>query len=246
MAFNIHGIACALHVHPHVDNQTRVTLLCLREMDLACSRRLTCCVCINLRRMIVFSAFEFSGEVNRCGCKASFAFEPILLWVVWIRSPLEEAMVVGDKTATSPYHYFSDQTERTQFHHRKSKMDQSNPNRPKDKKRTTFIAIGGVVASVTALAVVFVLPTILRGDDYSDDSASFAAFLPANESSSNDSIQAPSIRVGGIAPPSTAPSIENSNLLPTSEPTQQLGNYSPTNLPTDDEVHTAPEPRQLN
>jgi hypothetical protein len=148
-------------------------------------------------------------------------------------------LVVGDKTATLPYHHFSDQTERSQFHYRKRKMDQSIPNRPKDKKRTTFIAIGGVV-------VVFGLPTILRGDEYSDDGASFAAILPANESSSNDSIQAPSIRVDSIASPSTEPSIANSNSLPISKPTRQLGIYSPTNFPIDGEVHTAPETRQLN
>lgn len=121
-----------------------------------------------------------------------------------------------------------------------------DPTRPNDKKRITFIAIGGVVASVTALAVVFGLPTILRDDDYSSDGASVDAFLPANESSSNDSIEAPSIRVDSIASPSTEPSIANSNLLPTSKLTRQLGKYSPTNLPIDDEAHTAPETRQLN
>jgi hypothetical protein len=114
-----------------------------------------------------------------------------------------------------------------------------------DKKRITFIAIGGVVASFTALAVVFELPTILRDDVYSYEGASLDAFLPANESSSNDSIEAPSIRVDSIASPSTEPSIANSNLLPTSKPTRKLGKYPPTNLPIDDEAHSAPETRQL-
>ena len=125
-------------------------------------------------------------------------------------------------------------------------MNQSNPNRLEDhKKRTTFVVIGGVVACVTALAVVFGrqgVNAISRGDvSHSDDDASFAELVPANASGSNDSNQVSLIQVASISSQSTAPSIANSNLLPTSKPTQQLRKYSPANL-----VHTAPATRELN
>ena len=140
--------------------------------------------------------------------------------------------------STAPYRhkYFLDQTESITISLRKPRMYQPNPNRLEDhKKRTTFVVVGGVVACVTALAVVLGLKgvkTVRLGDEsHSHDGASFSALLTANASGSNDSVSSPT----------TTPSVANSNILPTSKPTQQLRKYSPSSL-----VQTAPATRELN
>jgi hypothetical protein len=92
-----------------------------------------------------------------------------------------------------------------------------------------FVVIGGVLACATALAAVFGLPGVHRGDESHIDNNSAIASLGSTVSNEAQSIQM------------------NSTYSPTSKPTQQLRKYSRTSrFPADDDARIASATRNLN